>query len=561
MKAKVNLNSDGMKKFFVTHGEKVAFGVMLALAAWVGYSAYQVPVYGEGAPGYGPGREKNAVMLVTEVGQARTNIDTSHDPKRTDLPAVLAKDGVALPKEPFGEIIARLFLAKLDPAKYGGIELNRPLRDTKTRRVEPVYLAARDVRASFHFGALMLGAGDAKSVKGEEWVCVTALVPNQQQIDEYRNAFQNAGDPKTNAIPRYGIYEIRRAVVDAGASADAPINWEQDATLLNLAEFIDGPMSTWDGTSRELAEFKYTQWPNAPLTQPLPPVADSTTLGEWCAHVPEVPMFQPGAAAAPVQAAAPAAPAGGVFGPANGAAPVAPVAEPAAGAEGPPANYLFRFFDFNIEPGKAYRYQIRLVLRNPNEGLNLAFLEKPDLAVGPTRQAPWSNPSPPAAFPILEQYIAGDLEPANGDSEATSNVAVRIWTPKFGADIFHEFTKRYRGAMLNANGDVFFRVPGKPEAAKVSSDVVSNAMLIDFSSERNDLRQRTAEGRPISRPSEVLLLSPRGDLMICTQLMNWSQWEQFKVLVDGGAAPGPGPAGQIPVPPGGKLPGPFDIRK
>ena len=39
MKAKVNLNSDGMKKFFVTHGEKVAFGVMLALAAWVGYSA------------------------------------------------------------------------------------------------------------------------------------------------------------------------------------------------------------------------------------------------------------------------------------------------------------------------------------------------------------------------------------------------------------------------------------------------------------------------------------------------------------------------------------------
>jgi hypothetical protein len=561
MKAKVNVNSDGMKQFFAAHGEKVAFGVLLALTAFIGYSASQVQIYGEGATGYGPNNPKNAATLAKEVAQARTNVETSHDPKRTDLPAVLVKDGVALPKEEFGAIIARLFLSKLDPAKFGGIEWNRPLRDMKTRRVEPTYLAAQGVRASFHVGALKFNA--EPKIRGEEWVCVTALVPNQQQIDEYRSAFQNAADPKTNSIPKYGIYEIRRAVVDPNAPADAPINWEQDATLLNLAEHVNVPMATWDGTSRELAEIKYAQWPY--LTQPLPPVADSTTLGEWCAHVPEVPMFQPGAAAAP-QAAAPAVPQGGVFpnpnNPNNPAAPVVEAAEPAAGAEGPPPYYLLRFFDFNIEPGKAYRYQIRLVFKNPNEGLNLAFLEKPELAVGPTREAPWSNPSPPALFPILENYFAGDLDPANGDSEPTSNVAARIWAPKFGADIFFEYAKRLRGAVLNASGEAFFRVPGKPESANVKTEVVSNAMLVDFSWERRDQQQRTAEGRPISRPSEVLLLSPRGELMITTQLMHWPQWEEFKGLVAGGAPPGPvppGPPGPNPVPPV-PGPGPFQLK-
>jgi hypothetical protein len=565
MKAKVSLNSEAIKKFFIAHGEKVAFALLLAAAGWVGYTASQIPVYGEGGTaggGFGPGKPKTAQDLADEVNLARQNISSSD--KRMNLP----EDGIAQPKVTFGEIVDKLVAASINPAAFGGHQWNRPIRENRSRRKEPVYLAARDLRASFHRGAIQVANGDQKGVEGDEWICVTALVPNELQIAEYRRAFENAGDARANAIPRYFVYRLRRAEVDPNPSAaEKPIDWEKDAQVIDLSQSIDAVMARWDGNTRERAEPKFTQWPY--LTQPLMPVADSATIDESVAHVPEIPIFQPEAAApGAAPAAAPPPPASGVFAKADPAAAAAaaavPVQEPAAGAPQPPANYLFRFFDFNIEPGKAYRYQIQLVLFNPNKGLNPAFLENPALGEGDYRDAPWSKESPAAAFPYLEHYFAGDLEPANGDSEAQSNVAIRKWSPRFGADVFHEYVKRLRGAVLNTTGaDVYYRVPGKPEAASAKEDMTSNLMVVDFSWERLQGRQLTAEGRPINRPSELLLLSPRGELMIRTQLMHWPQWAEFQTLVAGGPAAGTGPGpgtGPIPTPPSDSRPGPFNLR-
>jgi hypothetical protein len=70
------------------------------------------------------------------------------------------------------------------------------------------------------------------------------------------------------------------------------------------------------------------------------------------------------------------------------------------------------------------------------------------------------------------------------------------------------------------------------------------------------------EQRTISRPSEVLLLSPRGEMMIRTQLMDWPIWEEFKGLVSAPAAAAPAAGGgQPPGPaPAGGRPDPFQLK-
>jgi hypothetical protein len=57
---------------------------------------------------------------------------------------------------------------------------------------------------------------------------------------------------------------------------------------------------------------------------------------------------------------------------------------------------LFRYFDFDVDPGATYRYRVQLVLRNPNYGQPLALAGgAPHVVDGPTRLTPWSEPTAP----------------------------------------------------------------------------------------------------------------------------------------------------------------------
>jgi hypothetical protein len=57
--------------------------------------------------------------------------------------------------------------------------------------------------------------------------------------------------------------------------------------------------------------------------------------------------------------------------------------------------WLFRYFDFDVEPGECYRYRVQLEVVNPNFGET--FVDAPDVAEGETRKTPWSEPSTAAA--------------------------------------------------------------------------------------------------------------------------------------------------------------------
>ena len=72
----------------------------------------------------------------------------------------------------------------------------------------------------------------------------------------------------------------------------------------------------------------------------------------------------------------------------------------AMGNEGTAPFWLFRYFDFEVEPGECYRYRVQLVVSNPS--FDEAFVDSPSVAEGETRTTPWSEPSTPA---VVEKDI------------------------------------------------------------------------------------------------------------------------------------------------------------
>ena len=467
MKAKMSFDSARLKQFFAAHGEKLGFVVGLVLAGMFIYSAFGVKNY-----------DKTPDQLKQDVTSASANLNDK-DPnvkKWMDLDAAEVKP----PDESFVTTIDRLLVQPISGVLFGGIEWNRPLFDTKQRRTEPVYLALEELRTSFHYGPIYLrregepanvnpnAAGNQQNdgvIAGQEWICVTGLVPLEAQAAAHRKAFQFALDATRNAEPVYPTYILQRAELQSGQSPDS-VDWATAKTI-DLKAQRDDVVAAWNKTGDEVAE---PQFVRAPLTQPLPPVVDPL-LGEWAAHVPEV----------PVRVVAPAAPGGNV--PVGAPGFVPQQNQPQVTEQKRPQYLLFRFLDFDIEPTKQYCYRVQLVLANPNFGLDLAHLEKPALAQGETRDAPWSKPSTAARFPILDSFLAGETSPVNSEADPVMSLAAKIWIPFFGAEVYFQYEDRCRGALLNRSGaEVWFRKPGtQNEVEKQVTELNTNALLVDFS--------------------------------------------------------------------------------
>jgi hypothetical protein len=404
----------------------------------------------------------------------------------------------------------------------------------------------RDLRPAYAYGAVNYkGSGENKETPtGKEWIAVTGLVPFDEQTAAYTKAFQHALDTTSNAIPVYMSYEIRRAEVTS-LDPNEVVDWDK-LTPVNLQAAVGDAMAKWEKTGTEQADKSVVSWP--PLTEPLPPLTNDD-YGPWCVH----PVLAAAAAGAPppVQPAAPApqpaATPNNPFGFAPAAPPTAP--EPArqapAAVAASPKQLLFRFIDFNVGPGKIYRYQVKLVLKNPNVGLDQAHLEKPELALGEMRETAWSEPSPPIQVPFVDRYYADDVKGASGDLEPSQTVTVKWWFPELAAEGFIKFESLLRGAKLSTGtAKISYATPGSRVGTETTQPFDSGAMLLDFSWERPDAKLRGPSERPImvNRPAEVLFLNPRGELLIRSQLADWARQTaeapaEAAVVADGNAAP------------------------
>lgn len=71
---------------------------------------------------------------------------------------------------------------------------------------------------------------------------------------------------------------------------------------------------------------------------------------------------------------------------------------------------LFRYMDFDVRPGYAYRYRVKLMLNNPNHNRPVDQVLEPSVAEGQYRETPWSNASNPAVVPESVDYFLVDVE-------------------------------------------------------------------------------------------------------------------------------------------------------
>lgn len=235
---------------------------------------------------------------------------------------------------------------------------------------------------------------------------------------------------------------------------------------------------------------------------------------------------------------------------------------------------LFRFFDFSVEQGKTYRYQVRLVLRNPNEKIPPQYLAAPELSTGELRYTAWSEISEPVTIPRPINIVPGPVAQAAPGREPTARLIVRIWNDALGVGASSDATVA-RGSQIDFLARETAVVdPRSGQVRKEKIDVLTDSAVVDMSG--GDAFTEMEDLRGAKGPSDLLVLNADGELEILSYFddpgtydTEMKKVEKLNTLLEkpggaGGGPPGlfggmPGAAGAsppgMPGMPGGGPPG------
>jgi hypothetical protein len=166
--------------------------------------------------------------------------------------------------------------------------------------------------------------------------------------------------------------------------------------------------------------------------------------------------------------------------PAPGAGPRAIGRAPLPGDEVPPVPYkLFRFTDFDVQPGHSYRYRVQLVLKNPNYGVSADALANPAVKSEPYRDTPWSDASAVATVPSAPRLLAAGIDRPKG-KDPKGRVGILTWDKESSVQLLDRDSVDL-GAVANFVKKKVEDVidPSRRMRHDFSSDFVTNAALID----------------------------------------------------------------------------------
>lgn len=157
-----------------------------------------------------------------------------------------------------------------------------------------------------------------------------------------------------------------------------------------------------------------------------------------------------------------------------------------------PELMLFRFLDFNVVPGNAYRYRVRLKLKNPNFGRDPSEVVDASMREGRFRHTPWSEPTPPTVVDAETHLFVEKVDERRG-------VAINVyqWLTDSGtyASALFEGLKRAerlaawtfekrgrRGALATLDGGIVTDIlrPVEKTFRKERIDYVTPHSLIDY---------------------------------------------------------------------------------
>ena len=111
---------------------------------------------------------------------------------------------------------------------------------------------------------------------------------------------------------------------------------------------------------------------------------------------------------------------------------------------------LFRYFDFQVTPGNAYRYRVRMTLINPNFKRAVEELVDESIAAGEIRVTPWSEPTPHVFVPEEQRIFLTKAEKSRSTDTGlpSANIDVYQWFAEAGTTIAARVDKLQLGQFI-----------------------------------------------------------------------------------------------------------------
>jgi hypothetical protein len=154
---------------------------------------------------------------------------------------------------------------------------------------------------------------------------------------------------------------------------------------------------------------------------------------------------------------------------------------------------LFRFTDYTVEPGKSYRYRVKLAIRNPNYQLLDKFLKSDVDKKSEVLETPISAASPPASVGTGEGVLVAAPELIRNQTDVSANVVAFTIEPETGLKTKTDLRVN-RGSVVNVKTEVDLM------GEKKEVEFYTNNVVLDIRG------GRSLPGRDKSQlePSEVL---------------------------------------------------------
>ncbi|MCA9074957.1 MAG: hypothetical protein KDA93_07990 [Planctomycetaceae bacterium] len=185
---------------------------------------------------------------------------------------------------------------------------------------------------------------------------------------------------------------------------------------------------------------------------------------------------------------------------------------------------LFRYFDFDVEPGASYMYRVRLEVTNPNYNRSPSEAKGLDYVVeGQTRKTDWSNITDAVHVPRDADYFVASIDEPRGASLSSANFSIFKWDPEIGTTVETRSLDVELGSEIGGREETHVLDAAKARFEIEDYNFQTGDVLVDAF--RNDKIRSTqhedlnlATGRDLGLSNQVLVLQGDGRLVVLDEV-------------------------------------------
>ncbi|MEZ6144365.1 MAG: hypothetical protein R3B91_02810 [Planctomycetaceae bacterium] len=199
---------------------------------------------------------------------------------------------------------------------------------------------------------------------------------------------------------------------------------------------------------------------------------------------------------------------------------------------------LFRYLDFDVEPGATYKYRVRLEVANPNYGRKSSEAAGiAEVVEGQTRKTEWSNITDLVHVPRDAEYFVTKVDqPRGGTSLATSNFAIYKWDPEYGTTVAVNNLDVELGQEVGGPVKTHVLDPAQytfevEDYLFQTGDVLVDAVGDETIQTRQHPDLQIATGRDLELSNQAIVLQGDGRLVVIDEVTGRGDLEQRKKLL------------------------------